>query len=110
MSQQNIDFGTFPDDPAADPIRTAFEKTQNNFNQLFSATSSSAVTSINSTPGAGVTVNNPTGDVIVTANIACVKVRTSSLSIGIGSNGDTNASVISKDIKASRVKVLLIYN
>ena len=26
MAQQNIDFGTFPDDPSADAIRTAFQK------------------------------------------------------------------------------------
>ena len=35
MSQQNIDFGTFPDDPDADAIRTAFQKVQNKFNELY---------------------------------------------------------------------------
>ena len=86
MSQNNIDFGTFPDDPSADAIRTAFNKVQNNFSQLFDANANSAVLSINRTPGAGVTVNNPTGNVVISANIACVQVSTSSLSIGRGSS------------------------
>ena len=61
MSQNNIDFGTFPDDPSADAIRTAFTKVQNNFNQLFSASANTEVTSVNRTAGAGITVNYPTG-------------------------------------------------
>jgi len=93
MSQNNIDFGTFPDDPSADAIRTAFNKVQNNFNQLFSANANSAVTSVNRTAGAGITVNYPTGNVIVSANIACVQVSTSSLSIGTGSNGGSNTTI-----------------
>ena len=32
MSQKNINIGSFPDDPSADAIRTAFEKAQENFN------------------------------------------------------------------------------
>jgi hypothetical protein len=95
MSQQNIDLGTFPDDPSADAIRTAFQKVQNNFNQLFGANANSTVTSINRTPGAGITVNYPTGNVVVSANIACVQVSTSSLSIGRGGNGGTNATITS---------------
>ena len=30
MAQKNIDFGSYPDDPDADAIRTAFQKTQQN--------------------------------------------------------------------------------
>ena len=83
MSQQNIDFGTFPDDPSADAIRTAFQKVQNNFDQLFSNTIIvGVVTSINKTAGAGITVNQPTGEVVVSANIACLQVSTSSLKVG----------------------------
>jgi len=95
MSQQNIDFGSFPDDPSADAIRTAFNKVQNNFDQLFGANANTTVTSINRTPGAGITVNYPTGNVVVSANIACVQVSTSSLSIGRGSNGFSNALITS---------------
>ena len=83
MSQNNIDFGTFPDDPSADAIRTAFQKVQNNFDQLFSNTIIvGVVTSINKTAGAGITVNQPTGEVVVSANIACLQVSTSSLRVG----------------------------
>jgi hypothetical protein len=96
MAQQNIDFGAFPDDPAADAIRTAFQKVQTNFDQLFGANSDSTVTSINRTPGAGVTVNYPTGNVVISANIACLQVSTTSLRMGIGAdNTRTNATVIS---------------
>ena len=87
MAQKNIDFGTFPDDPNADAIRTAFSKVQDNFTDLYSGLQAQAVLSVNRTPGAGLTVNSPTGNVVMTANIACVQVRTSTLSIGRDANG-----------------------
>lgn len=93
MTQKNIDFGTFPDDPAADAIRTAFQKVQQNFTELYTTTLSGAVSTVNRTQGAGITVNNPTGNVIVTANIACVQVSTSTLSIGRDGNGGTSALI-----------------
>ena len=95
MAQENIDFGGFPDDPSADAIRTAFNKVQNNFNQLFSTNAGSTVNSINRTPGAGITVNYPTGNVVISANLAALNVTTSSLSIGRGSNGNTAANITS---------------
>jgi len=91
MAQQNIDFGTFPDDPDADAIRTAFAKVQNNFTELFATTTAGSVVSVNG--GAGIAVNTPTGNVIVTANLAQVVVSTSSLSVGQGSNGGTTAVI-----------------
>jgi len=86
MAQQNIDFGTFPDDPDADAIRTAFQKVQNNFSELYTVTSDSSVTSVNRSSGSGITVNAPTGNVVVSANVYRVEVSTSTLSIGIGAN------------------------
>ena len=84
MAQENIDFGTFPDDPNADAIRTAFEKVQNNFTQLFtSAPSDDGVLSINITNQPGITRNSPTGHVLLSANIAQVQIQTSSLALGI---------------------------
>jgi hypothetical protein len=91
MAQQYIDFGSFPDDPDADAIRTAFQKANTNFTELYSVTTAGTVTSVNR--GAGITVNTTTGNVIVTANIACVQVSTSSLSIGQPSNGGTTATI-----------------
>ena len=93
MAQRNIDFGTFPDDPSADAIRTAFTKVQENFTQLFSGLQDQAVLSVNQTAGAGISVNSPTGNVIVTANLACVQVSTSTLSIGQGANGGQTAVI-----------------
>ena len=80
MAQRNIDFGTFPDDPNADAIRTAFQKVQENFSELFNATASQAVLSINRTPGAGITVNSSTGNVVVSANISNVQIYNRALS------------------------------
>lgn len=102
MSQQNIDFGSFPNDPSADAIRIAFQKVQNNFDEIYSSTMSTKVESINRTPGAGITVSAPVGNIIISANIACVRVATSSLSIGRGSNGSTTANITS----SSQVLVL----
>jgi hypothetical protein len=100
MAQQNIDFGTFPNDPNADAIRAAFQKVQENFTELFSGTSSPSsgnssqvVTSINRTPGAGITVNSPYGNVVVNANISNVQVYTNTLSIGLNSNGGQYATL-----------------
>ena len=95
MAQQNIDFGTFPDDPDADAIRTAFQKVQQNFTEIYNGFAGGSVVSINRTPGAGITVSSPTGNVIVTANIACVQVHTSTLSIGRDSNGLQDTSITS---------------
>jgi hypothetical protein len=93
MAQEYIDFGSFPDDPTADAIRTAFQKAQNNFTALFLAQTNSGVSSLNQNAGAGVTVNQPIGNVILTANIACVQVSTSTLSIGRDGNGGTSATI-----------------
>lgn len=95
MAQKNIDFGSFPDDPSADAIRTAFAKTQDNFDELFSGLQDQAVVSINKTPGPGITVNSPTGNVVITANISCVQVSTSTLSIGRDANGSNATSITS---------------
>lgn len=86
-TQQNIDFGSFPNDPDADAIRVAFEKVQYNFDQLFDSQESGSVLSIKS--GAGISVNQPTGNVIISAKIACVQIQTSTLGIGIGVGNNT---------------------
>jgi hypothetical protein len=92
MAQKNIDFGSFPDDPSADAIRSAFQKTQDNFTELYSTLRLSGVISLNRTPGLGVTVNQPTGNVILQANIACVQVESTTLILNINSTGNRNAN------------------
>ena len=82
MAQQNIDFGAFPDDPSADAIRSAFQKVQDNFNEIFTGISSASVTSINRSAGAGISVNAPTGNVVVSANIANLTVSSPNLQFG----------------------------
>ena len=86
MAQKNIDFGSFPDDPSADAIRAAFEKVQDNFTQLFAGDSTGDVDSVNKTPGQGISVNSPTGNVIVTANVYRVQVQSNTLGVGINNS------------------------
>ena len=105
MAQQNIDFGTFPDDPSADAIRTAFQKTQNNFSQLFSTYNTGAVSSVNQTPGAGITVNFPTGNVVISANIACLQVSTTSLKVGRGSDNTQSTVTITSSSQVLNIDV-----
>jgi len=82
MAQQNIDFGAFPDDPSADAIRSAFQKVQENFDEIFTGVTNASVSSVNRSAGAGITVNAPTGNVVVTANIANVTVSSPNLLFG----------------------------
>jgi hypothetical protein len=92
MAQRNIDFGSFPDDPNADAIRTAFQKVQLNFTELFSQLGNTGVSSVNLTPGQGITVNNPTGNVVVNANVYRVQVQSNTVGVGIGSSTGTLAN------------------
>lgn len=85
MAQKNINFGSFPDDPNSDAIRSAFQKVQENFTELFS-NRDEQVYSVNRTAGAGITVNSPTGNVVVSANIAQVRIQSSTLDLSTGSN------------------------
>ena len=82
MAQRNIDFGAFPDDPDADAIRSAFEKVQLNFTEVFAGLGDQAVVSVNKIAGAGISVNQPTGNVVITNDLACVQFNSSTLSIG----------------------------
>lgn len=92
MAQKNIDFGTFPDDPNADAIRTAFSKVQDNFTELYDNIQSQAVLSINKIPQAGITVNNTVGNVLIAANIAQVQVYSTTLDLGLNAP-DTKSNV-----------------
>ena len=94
MSQELIDFGVFPNDPDADAVRTAFQKSQNNFTELYSLTVSTGVVSIQ--PGAGISVNQTQGNVTVTANISSITVQTSNnLRVGVGTPTGVSATITS---------------
>ena len=94
MSQRNIDFGAFPDDPNADAIRSAFEKVQLNFTEVFAGLGDQAVVSVNKTTGSGITVNQPTGNVVVSANISNMTFRSSTMDLGVGSPGVGKTALI----------------
>jgi len=92
MAQQIIDFGAFPNDPAADPIRAAFAKVQNNFTDLYSTTLTTGVVSL--TTGSGLAQNRTTGSVVITANIPSVTIQTGSgLAVGIGAATGNSATI-----------------
>jgi cytoskeletal protein CcmA (bactofilin family) len=85
MAQQIINYGSYPDDANADQIRIAFQKTDNNFLQLFGnlANLTSAVTGVNA--GTGITTDVTTGNVTVSANFSALTVHSNSLLVsGLG--------------------------
>ena len=94
MSQEQIDFGAFPNDPTADAIRVAFEKVQNNFSELYLTSVSTGVVTV--TAAAGLDQNRINGNIVMVANIANVTIQTgNSLIVGIGT-ATTNAATISR--------------
>jgi hypothetical protein len=103
MAQKNIDFGTYPDDPDADAIRTAFQKTQENFNEIFSGLSDQGVLSINKTPQAGITVNQTTGNVLISANLSCVTVQSNTLQLTINNGTPAGTQIIDSASKILQI-------
>ena len=88
MAQKNIDYGLFPDDQTADAIRIAFQKTQENFTELYGnlANLTTNVTGINA--GTGIQVSANTGNVTVSANLNLLNVHSDTLNVtGIGPGG-----------------------
>ena len=94
MAQQTIDFGSFPNDPGADAIRTAFQKVQQNFTELYTTTTSTGVATI--AAGPGLAQNRQTGNVTLTANISNITIQTgSSLLVGVGVASSNTATIAS---------------
>lgn len=63
MAQQQINIGTVANDGTGDPLRTAFDKVNDNFDELYSDDQGD-VNSV--TAGTGISVNQTTGAVVVT--------------------------------------------
>ena len=63
MAQQTINIGTVANDGTGDPLRTAFDKVNDNFTELY-ADDAGDVNSV--TAGTGISVNKTTGAVVVT--------------------------------------------
>lgn len=94
MAQQFIDFGTFPNDPSADPIRSAFQKIQNNFTDLYNATITAGVSEL--VVGPGLSQNRTIGNLYITANIPNITIQTSNnLLVGVGAATGNSATISS---------------
>jgi hypothetical protein len=103
MAQKNIDFGTYPDDPDADAIRSAFQKTQENFNEIFAGLADQGVLSINKTPQAGITVSSTTGNVLISANLSCVTVQSNTLQLTINNGTPATTQIIDSASKILQI-------
>ncbi len=92
MAQETIDFGAYPNDPDSDAIRVAFQKTQNNFNELFSIQYQTGVSQV--LEGAGISVNQNTGNVTITNRIANVTIQTdANFRIGVTTATSNTATI-----------------
>jgi hypothetical protein len=105
MAQKNIDFGSYPDDPDADAIRTAFQKTQQNFSEIFAGLSDTGVQSINKTKQPGITVSAPTGNVLISADFACLTVQSSTLALTVSNGSPASTQVISNSSQVLQINV-----
>jgi hypothetical protein len=110
MAQKNIDFGTYPDDPDADAIRSAFQKTQENFTEIFAGLADQGVLSINKTPQPGITVSSPTGNVLISANLSCVTVQSTSLQLTINNGSPATTQVIANGAQVLQINFPPIAN
>jgi len=75
MAKQVINIGTVANDGTGDPLRTAFDKVNDNFTELYNDDAGDVNSLV---AGTGVSVSSATGDVTVTA-IGNVNQRDSSL-------------------------------
>lgn len=92
MAQQFIDFGTFPNDPSADPLRSAFQKIQNNFTDLYNTQLTAGVITL--TVGPGLTQNSNVGNILITPSFPNITIQTSnSLLVGVGAATSNTATI-----------------
>ena len=76
MTQQYIDFGSFPDDPSADSIRESFQKVQDNFTDLYTNSLKQGVSELVAGFGLRSEDDRITGNLVLYANIPNVTVST----------------------------------
>lgn len=108
MAQQDIDYGSYPDDASADAIRLAFQKTQENFDELYGNLSNitGAVTTV--VAGNGITVSSATGDVTVNSTFNLLNVHSNTLTIsGVGGTV-TSGGTIGEDYTVNNASSTLV--
>jgi len=109
MTQQIIDFGSFPNDPDADAIRAAFQKVQNNFTELYGITLSTGV--IELVAAQGLSQNRSTGNISLSANISNIRLYTgSSNSLVFGTTSSPTAANVTTTTSISPIYIDLAPN
>jgi len=98
MTQQYIDFGSFPNDPSAESIREAFQKIQDNFTDLYTNSLKQGVLEV--VPGFGLRNEDEriSGNLVVYANVANVTIKTTPNSLVVKpelSTSFSNVAVVS---------------
>lgn len=102
MAQESINYGAFPNDPAANTIRDAFISTQNNFTQLFNSAAANAnVARIVAGTGVSIEPANGVGNVTVTANLNSLRVRSNTLTISSLGGYNVGSTVVIPDANAT---------
>jgi hypothetical protein len=92
MAQQFIDFGTFPNDPSADPLRAAFQKIQNNFTDLYNTQLTAGVLTLN--VGPGLSTNSNVGNILLQTSFPNITIQTAnSLLVGVGAATSNTATI-----------------
>ena len=76
MTQQYIDFGSFPDDPNADSIRESFQKVQENFTELYTNSLRTGVLELVTGNGIYSAGDRVAGNLLIHANIPSLTVNT----------------------------------
>lgn len=76
MTQQYIDFGSFPDDPSADSIRESFQKVQDNFTDLYTNSLKQGVLEVVTGFGLRSEDDRITGNLVLYANIPNITITT----------------------------------
>ena len=91
MAQQTINIGTTANDGTGDPLRSAFDKINDNFTELYNDESTAEVNSI--AAGDGLTGDSTTGDVTLDVNVDDSTIEVASDALQVKDDGISYAKM-----------------
>jgi filamentous hemagglutinin len=110
MAQEIINVGTAPNDGQGDPIREAFTKCNDNFTELFSGSSSNAISNGNSVVRISTANGNISMSVSGTANVAVVTTTGITVSNTVAAATLTSAGTVSAAGNVTGGNILTVGN